>query len=114
MTDKDIERLAREYAELNPPSTQDEILREAGIKLNTEMVFGPFLQWLAKTHCIVPKSEVWAKYYENIKNIKHNASQGYDDYVYSYRNDMLTELFGTELFEETDEVALPCKERREE
>lgn len=46
------------------------------------------------------KEKIRAKYNENLKKIKHNACQGYDDYVYSYQNDMLIELFGSDFFKE--------------
>lgn len=93
MNNQEIERLAKEYAELNPPSTQDEKLKENGINLNAKMVFESFLQWLVKTHCIVPKEKVIEKY--SVCKMGYNECEAVD---LGYAMGILEELFGTELF----------------
>lgn len=62
MTDQELQQLAREYAEQNPPQTEDEVLKQNGIELNAKMVFEPFLRWLTKTHCIVSRDVAIAEY----------------------------------------------------
>lgn len=58
MTDKELQQLAREYAEQNPPQgLKDEVLKRALIEKNAE-IFEKFLVWLTKTHCIVSREKV--------------------------------------------------------
>lgn len=93
MTDQEKEDLARRYAEENPPQTEDEVLKENVISMNARMVFEPFLHWLAKTHCIVSRTDAagWVK----------NASEFMPTFNLKVAMQIgAKRLFGTELFEE--------------
>lgn len=62
MTEDQIKAIAEEYARLNPPSTNDEKLRQDGICLNAKMVFEPFLRFLNDRYCIAEREKVVKSY----------------------------------------------------
>lgn len=98
MKSNEIEKLARLYAEQNPPQCEDEVLRQNGIYLNATMVFEPFLKWLSKTHCIVEKDKVDALQSEIFKEVMdaHDNEdwQGVAHYILDVMPRSFYEIFG--------------------
>ncbi len=117
MNDKELQQIALAYAKQNPPQTKDERLKQYGVYLNANMVFKPFLRWLAKTHCIVSKGKVMAHYtkakkthdlYISATCINTDESRMIDHYAGIMC--VLKELFGKEMFETEAEASLPHEE----
>lgn len=110
MTDQELQQLAREYAEQNPPQTEDEYLTQYGMFLNATEVFEPFLYWLTKTHCIVSRDVAIAEYSDAkakrdlymsatcINTIESRAIDHSNGRMYE-----LNTLFGKSTFEERSE-----------
>lgn len=104
MTDNEIQQLAHQYAEQNPPQTKDEVLKQYGMFLNATEVFEPFLRWLTKTHCIVSREKVKALH----NNIHGNIMCAHDDddwqeaahYILDVMPRRFAAVFGMEIFEE--------------
>lgn len=102
MTDQEIEQIAREYSEQNPPQTEDEKLKEFGMFLNATEVFEPFLYWLTKTHCIVNKEKV-QKHHKDYAFLARKHPKASERHLAEVILEELRDLFGTELFEERSE-----------
>lgn len=93
MTDKEIEKLAREYAEANPPQgIKDEVLRKNCIQLNTE-AYKRVINLILRTHCIVSKEKAIEEY-EGWRQFLGTK----DETAAQAAMWQLKELFGEELF----------------
>lgn len=103
MTDQELQQLAREYAEQNPPQIEDEALRKYGMYLNASEVFEPFLYWLTKTHCIISKESIRQRYTKCAEAQKLLDMQGSPDTGPYAEMCYLHSLFGKELFTQKGE-----------
>ncbi len=71
MTDKELEALAREYAESNIPNGVDENYSRSIIYSDGEM-FGRFLRWLSERYEIVNKERIREEYNKIQQRIEEN------------------------------------------
>lgn len=103
MTDQELQQLAREYAEQNPPQgVSDEVLKKNCISLNAE-VFEKFLVWLAETHCIVSRDKVKEQYTESELFVSGLTVGSYEYGYFLGKNTVLSMLFGESTFKERKE-----------
>lgn len=100
MTEDRIKAIAEEYAELNAPNINDEILRQDGIYLNATMVFEPFLRFLNDRYCIVEREKVMELYRdsEKLMDVYPSMSNGFANKLTTMEH-----LFGTSMFNENKE-----------
>lgn len=109
MNYKDIERLARELAKKH----RSQSALKVETPTQTYYEYAPFIksviQDILRDHCIVPKSEVkeWVETLLTVMPAMPITSR-------TMTKIGAKRLFGAELFEVTDQVALSGKERREE
>ncbi len=102
MSEEDIKKIAYQYAEQYTPLCKDEILRKDAIRLNAEKGFVPFLEWLSKDYCIVPKDKV-REYYDLQESISHMGNHVSGKTLAQGAVMGLLKIFGKELFEQKGE-----------
>ena len=95
MTEEEIKKLAREYAE----SVSFRDAEDPNIQIEYDFAL-PVIEWLCKRFCIVEKSKV-----QNLSSEHHNELRGLEKgcwawFFYDGRKDLIRTLFGKEMFEE--------------
>lgn len=100
MTDQELQQLARNYAEQNPPQgLKDEVLKRNLIGLNAE-IFEKFLVWLRQTHCIVSKGTILSQHAWYMQRMREVSSARQTNRAKAIA---LEAVFGTNLFKERNE-----------
>lgn len=98
MNEEELSKLAREYAEA---CGNGSVVIESRYDIMTEV-----LQFILRDHCIVKKSDVKREHVEALKRCKNQDH-------YDGACEVISNLFGTDLFKVTDEFASPSEERSE-
>ena len=100
MTEEEIKKIAREYAEYCCRETDyegDIVERNMDLHICADEVAMPLLEWLSKDYCIVPKVEILnqhAWYMQRMKEVSSNRQMNRGKAI------ALENLFGREMFEE--------------
>lgn len=88
MTDEEIKKIAREYAEYCCRETNyevDIVERNMDLHICADEVAMPLLEWLSKDYCIVPKSKL------NELVTEDRYYQGYNGLLQTFPEDLIPE-----------------------